>query len=341
MRFFIGQPQPQREITVWLRGPGELREVTRCHGPASTIPCTFWVAFEAGCAPAERESRQMTLEFREAGTDAVLGEIGLRWHRRIPAGPVEIGVFEARSAANRCQRALQSYAYNLRLLWLQNRSRAKIRPSLLEHVTMSVLFTCPRPISLVTLDSPGLANIFPLNVMSDVTEDYFAFALTACKLPAQMLERARRFALSSTPIEHAPVAFALAAHHNRGSVEWKTLPFRTRSSTSFGIPVPEFSPRIREMCIESVHRVGSHSLFVARTLTDEGAASGPEFSVVHGVYQAWRIRRGLDSPNSVGRDAWIRSGTLDGSPAEAGRAPVPSTACGEAGATPHAPGRSS
>ena len=175
---------------------------------------------------------------------------------------------------------------------------------------MSVLFTCPRPISLVSVAEAGRATIFPLNVMSDVNEQYFAFALTACKIPAQFLTSARRFALSVTPFEQAPVAFALAANHNVPSFDFNRLPFPTRLSRELRLPVPVFAPRVREMEIESVNSVGSHSLFVARVLSDEHLAGGQEFAVIHGFYQAWRMRQGLDSALSIGKDEEIRTATL-------------------------------
>jgi flavin reductase (DIM6/NTAB) family NADH-FMN oxidoreductase RutF len=312
MRFFIEQPQPQEEITVWLRGFGPDRDVTRCHGPASTVPCTLWVAFDSGQSPSKKEYAHLSLQFRESREQQrVLGEIGLRWIQMIQAGPAELLIFEPYSAVNYCHHKIHLYAHRLLQAWKQRKSKSTIKLSPLEQLAMSVLFICPRPISLVSVAIPGRANIFPLNVMSDVKDGYFAFALTSCKLPAQFLESARRFALSVTPIEQAPTAFALAANHNNSSIEWDHLPFQTRPSKILGIPVPAFSPRVREMDIESVHKIGSHSLFVARTISDERLKNCPEFSVVHGFYQAWRLRHGLDdSTSSIAKHARIRAATL-------------------------------
>ncbi|MGB6689839.1 MAG: hypothetical protein WBE76_18540 [Terracidiphilus sp.] len=311
MRFFIGQPQPQDEVAVWLHGFGPPRNVTRCHGPASTIPCTFWIAFDAASIPSESECAHMSLDFREAvNRQRLLGKLGLRCTDTIQAGKSAILVFEARSAVNYCHPRLRMYAHEVHRRWRQHHSTSKIKLSPLEQRAMSVLFTCPRPISLVTVAEPGRASMFPINVMSDADEDHFAFALTASKIPAQFLASARRFALSVTPIEQAPVAFALAANHNVASIEFSDLPFPTRLSPKLRLPVPIFSPRVREMEIESVNRVGSHSLFVARAVSDERTAGSLEFSVIHGFYQAWRIRHGLDSPSSIAKDALIRAGTL-------------------------------
>ena len=315
MRFFIGQPQPQEEVSVWLHGFGLPRDVTRCHGPASVVPCTFWIAFDKERIPSEKQCRQMSLQFREnSKRQRLLGELGLRRTHTIQAGPSVILVFEPRSAINHCHPKLRLYAHTMLQRWRQRHIKSKIELSPLEQRAMSVLFTCPRPISLVSVVEADRASMFPLNVMSDVNDEYFAFALTASKIPAHFLETAGRFALSVTPIDQAPIAFALAVNHNVPSIEFCNLPFETRPSTQLRLPVPVFSPRVREMEIESVHRVGSHSLFVAKTMSDDRRARGSEFSVVHGFYQAWRLRHGLDSVSSIARDAQIRAGTLSGAP---------------------------
>jgi hypothetical protein len=308
-RFFIEQPQPQAEVSVWLHGCGEPRDVTRCQAPASAVPCTFWVAFPAGQSPSEKQRNHLTLKFCERhGAKKVLGQIALTWTKTIAAGSGEILVFEAKHANNYCQPKLRLMAHRLLDLWRQRRRKSTIKLSPVERRAMGVLFICPRSIQLVSVVSDERANIFPLNVAGDLHDGYFAFALTAWKIPAQFLERARRFALSVTPIQQGPTAFKLAENHNNAAIQWDELPFKTRPSRTFAIPVPVFSPRIREMEIESVHRVGSHSIFVARTISDEGVASGAELSVVHGFYQSWRLRRGLDVPSSVAEDARIRSG---------------------------------
>jgi flavin reductase (DIM6/NTAB) family NADH-FMN oxidoreductase RutF len=309
--FFIEQPQPQQEISVWVCGHGPPRNVTRCNGPASSVPCTLWVAFDAGQSPDEKQREHLWLEFREnAGQRELLGRISLKWTRTIAAGQSEILVFEPRSAANYCHPIPYRYAHLLNQIWTTHRAKSKVKLSVLQQRAMSVIFTCPRPISLVSVAHEGRENMYPLNVMGDVNDQYFAFALTACKIPAQFLQVARRFALSVAPIEQAPIAFALAANHNTRSMEFKDLPFPTRPSPKLGIAVPVFSPRVREMEIESVHTVGSHSLFVARTISDECFGNGPQLAVTHGFYQAWRLRHGLDDISSIAKDARIKAGKL-------------------------------
>ena len=53
------------------------------------------------------------------------------------------------------------------------------------------------------------------------------------------------------------------------------------------------------MEIEAVRKLGSHTLFVARIIRDERRSDGPQFFMIHGLYQAWRRSTGrvpLDAP---------------------------------------------
>jgi flavin reductase (DIM6/NTAB) family NADH-FMN oxidoreductase RutF len=159
-------------------------------------------------------------------------------------------------------------------------------------------------VSLVSVVGKSGGNIFPMNLMGDLGNGYFAFALKDSRRAAHLVEDAGRLALSSVPIAQAPLAFQLAANHTRDSVEWEQLPFERIQSAKFGIPIPGFALRVREMEIENVQRVGSHTFFIARIVGDEKRASGEELCIIHGFYQHWRLRHSkVDLQASLVEDA--------------------------------------
>ena len=45
------------------------------------------------------------------------------------------------------------------------------------------------------------------------------------------------------------------------------------------------------MEIEAVRRLGSHTVFAARIVHEERCAEGLQFFMIHGIYQAWRMRQ--------------------------------------------------
>jgi flavin reductase (DIM6/NTAB) family NADH-FMN oxidoreductase RutF len=117
-----------------------------------------------------------------------------------------------------------------------------------------------------------------------------AFALNSLRAAAPLVERAGRAVLSNIPSDQAEVARQLRGNHRQKNVRWDQLPFETKPSASLGIPVPDFALRVREMEIGAVRKLGSHTLFVARVTHDECRSAGPQFTMVHGIYQARRLR---------------------------------------------------
>jgi len=143
---------------------------------------------------------------------------------------------------------------------------------------------------LVSVMHGDAGNIFPMNLLGPIGNGYIAFALNSSRQAAPFVEKAGRAAFSNVPSEQSEVARQLRGNHRRQSVRWDQLPFETRPSASLGIPVPCFALRVREMEIEAVRKLGSHTLFVARVIRDERRSARPQFTMVHGIYQARRLR---------------------------------------------------
>jgi len=296
-RVFLGRQSPQKEISVWLHGTGEPLDVTYSHAMACAVPLTLCIPFDAKQGPRGNESKRLTLKFCEQnGKQRVLGEIELRLtHRIVMGGGKDIAIFQVHGSTNYCVPKLQLWAHYLLYGYSDWRNSKKISPDLLisslEKRAMEVLFICPRPISLVSVISDIQGNMFPMNVMGDIDANYFAFALRDSKMPAHLVETSGRLALSSVPFEHGSFAYRLGVNHNKKAIDWYELPFETRKSKTFHVPVPEFAFRVREMEVEKIQRLGSHTLFIARIASDETYGQGTELFAVHGFYQAWQIKQ--------------------------------------------------
>jgi len=308
-RFFLKQTEPQKEVAVWLHGAGEPIDVTRHHCQACALPFMLCIGFGRGRAPSETQRSQLVLRFCENGGDRrVLGEIGLQWVRTLESGDSEFLLFRSKNAVNHCLPKTKFWTLTLWHAYAEWRNGRRIRMSTAERRAMAVMFICPRPVSLVSVADENGGNIFPLNVMGDLNESYFAFCLKAGKLPAQFVEKNRRVVLSSVPMADSQIAYRLGPNHNRPTIDWNQLPFATRASRTFRTPVPVFACRVREMEVEQIHTLGFHTFFLARVISDEQLAEVPELCVVHGFYEDWRVRqRGVDKQSSNAEDAYVRN----------------------------------
>jgi flavin reductase (DIM6/NTAB) family NADH-FMN oxidoreductase RutF len=288
----LGMRDPQSEVVVRLCGLGEPVDVTHRNMMACGFPFTIGLACDAHLAAKIEEAKSLSLSFHErGGSRRLLGKIGLRTTGQIEAGSKTLRLFHPKNYANYC--LPKPWLWSRYLYYARSRSSpqtAEMPLTLRELHSMSVFYICPRPVVLATVAEGSAGNVFPMNLMGPIDEDYFAFALNATRPATALVERAGRLALSSVPLERASMAMALGKNHRTAHSPWNELPFLMKKSTLLGVPAPSFAMRVREMQIESVRRIGSHKLFVARILRDERCWEGLEFFVVHGIYQACRER---------------------------------------------------
>ena len=313
--FTIGLTEPHGEITVWLHGMGSPIDVTRRHSMACADPFTACIAFEEEEKLAEPELGCLSLEFCEReGQKRVLGRISFNDKRTtgmLPGG-TRLVLFEARSSANYCLPRARIWAHYLLQrysLW-RKVDHAGIKMSFLERRAVMVMFIRPHPVVLLSLDNDAGGNIFPMNIMGDLGPSYFGFALKNSRLAAHLVEQARRVALSDVPLSQTSLAYRLGANHGRRAVDWNELPFATKVSTKFKLRVPVFAHRVREMEIEKIQNLGSHTFFVARIINDEKFAEGVGLCIVHGFYQAWRLKGHREElATSLADDLFNKRGT--------------------------------
>jgi flavin reductase (DIM6/NTAB) family NADH-FMN oxidoreductase RutF len=161
---------------------------------------------------------------------------------------------------------------------------------------MCVYYNCPRPVGLVSVSDGNATNLFPMNLMGVIGGGRFAFALNADKPVTRLIESARRIALATVPYAQAKTVYGMAQNHKKDSIDLTELPFSVRRSAEFGLPVPEFALRVRELEVEAIARPGSHTLFLARILRDVDCeppgSPQPQFFTIHGIYQARREPHG-------------------------------------------------
>jgi flavin reductase (DIM6/NTAB) family NADH-FMN oxidoreductase RutF len=287
----MGMPDPQLEVRIWLEGLGDPIDITNNHVVACASPLTVGIGLDP---ERNRQTLQMrlSLKFRERDGDRrLLAKVGLRRSGTVTAAGQELSLFHIRSCNNYCLARPRLWAYDLYqsfMRWRKDKN-PEIPMSILGARSMNVFFICPRPVVLVSAMHGNTGNIFPMNLFGCIRDGYFAFALNSLRKAAPLVERAGRVALSSIPLGHAGLVRQLGKNHRSEFVEWDKLPFATIPSPALGLPIPQFALRVREMEIEAVHKLGSHTLFFARMIRDERLGDDPQFCIIHGIYQAWRL----------------------------------------------------
>jgi hypothetical protein len=292
--FTLGLPDPQTEITVWLHGAGAPIDITRRHSMVCAAPLTICVGFATEQLPTEADLSRMKLSLcRRDGAKQVLGEVGLQSQAKISKDKSTFILFQPRSSKNFCLSKARLWTHYLLHAYRQRRhdNTNGIKMTFLERRATMVMFIRPHPIVLVSVGSKESGNIFPMNLFGELGDGYFGFALRTERVAGELVESAGRTALSCMPLSKGFIAYQLANNHTKRSIDWTQLPFPTKVSAEFSIPVPDFALRVRELDICEVHTIGSHRFFLARTSRDQVLSEAPAFSSIHGFYQSWRLRQ--------------------------------------------------
>lgn len=290
--FTLGLPDPQTEIISSLHGPGIDRDVTNHLSTACAAPMTLCIGFDAGTSPSQHLRSALKLRFsRRDNPNSLLGEIGLRPTHAISAGPAEFLFFEPRNSSNHCLPPARMGLHYLLHAWRQWRrdNTQGMKMTFLERRASMVTFIRPHPILLTSVGSKENGNIFPMNLCGDLGNGYFGFALRTERVAGTLVQEAGHVAISSVPEEEGYLAYRMAGHHTKQTIDWEQLPFATKPSKKFHIPVPEFAQRVRELEVETSVAIGTHRFFIARIVEDQRFCEGPGFCSIHGFYQYWRL----------------------------------------------------
>ncbi len=276
----VGLDDPQKEVEVWLRGPGEPKNVTRNNVIAALRPFTVGVMHGRNEAqPSEGQPFHLCMNDRRA-PQQLLGIIHLRLVRTLELPDHRFCLFEVDASENLCVPAV-----SLRLYYLEERRRAEKRlrtnpynfqmtPTDLR--ASHVFYICPRPVVLVSVEHEGSGNLFPMDLIGPTESRWFSMALRSTSPAVRLMQQSRRMALASIPFGYQGIAYELGKHHKLANIDWTALPFATARSPLFNLRVPDAALRVREVSVKEFHEVGSHVLFLTRVEREtipEGAKS--------------------------------------------------------------------
>ena len=283
----IAVASPQSVVAATFHANGQSTDATTDHTVASLNPLTIATDLDGG--------QRATLEYRDRATGTLLGILRLTRTDPIAPAGASVAFYHVVAGEHRCL-GWPRRPWNA---WLQNHAVRKTRSS--HHSLMEpdavqqlmIAYLCPRPVVLVSVAAEGHSNIFPMDLIGPLgRRGLFSLALRSTNVSVPVMREARRVALSGMPATMKDVVYKLAEHHKQPLQTWDALPFPSRPSGMYRIPIVAAALRIQELAIEDSQEIGSHVFFLCRIVSDENPAKGDQLHHTAGFHQAWRRRRG-------------------------------------------------
>ncbi len=278
---------PQTLVSAALHWDGETADVTTDHTVASLNPLMIATSLDSGPSPE--------LEYRDSATGRMLGILRLQRTAPVAASEMPLVFYRVADGEHYCL-GWPRRSWNA---WLQNRAMLKNRsphnPGMEPNAAQQLMiaYLCPRPVVLVSVETLGHRNIFPMDLIGPLQRGgFFSLALRSTNVSAPIMRKVRRVALSGVPAELKTTVYQLAEHHKRPLGDWNELSFAVQPSREFGIPVMADALRILELGIVHHQEIGSHTFFLCHAVTDESFGEGVQLHHTAGFHQAWRRRQG-------------------------------------------------
>lgn len=293
----VGERDTQQQIRVTLDGLGPSIDVTHTHVMVSLRPLTIALASPPGQPPDALERTPLRLRVSPWNEpDVTLGTVGLRHTDSINVGDTALHLFQMDGSTNTCMpRAAWAVfaAYHGWGDWKRRKQRnTPMAPRDLE--ALQVLYICPRPVVLVTVQHGSASNLFPMDLIGPTDSPYFLLGLRRTSPSIRLIKESERLTVSDAPLEYTAAAFKMGEHHEKEWIDWDALPFATGPSAGHGLPVPRDALRVRDLAMREARDVGSHTLFITEVVREERRRDGLQMAFITGPYYRRLLLRGIE-----------------------------------------------
>jgi flavin reductase (DIM6/NTAB) family NADH-FMN oxidoreductase RutF len=288
----ISLQPPQDAVEVRLVTPERIFDVTANNAVAALDPFTIVVGLEPQMRSAVTCASAPELHLVDRSLQRVIGRLRLGPAICWDSTGALLASFHVRHGSHRCapwpRRAWDGLLY--RRASGRDHRPGNFALTATEVQQVMIFYMCPRPVFLVSVDDGQHSNIFPMDLVGPLATDRFTLALRNSSPSVETIANARKVALASVPATQYEIALQLGAHHRKSTIDWSALSFEVRRSQEFALPTMATALRVREIAIGDFKRVGSHTLFVGRVVSDETLDDRPQLFHTCGAYQSLRTR---------------------------------------------------
>jgi hypothetical protein len=159
---------------------------------------------------------------------------------------------------------------------------------------VQIAYSLPRKISLVTVSSRQLYNLFPSDLHGPVGEGFYVVSLRHGGNACAQVETGRSILLSNVRADYFKEVYKLGKNHMQPLREKEAFPFSEKLSPVLQLPVPENAIDCYELELQSSFKAGIHKIMLFR-IKNQYAISNTFSSLahVHNVYATWRHKKKL------------------------------------------------
>ena len=159
---------------------------------------------------------------------------------------------------------------------------------------VQIAYSVPRIISLITVSSGELYNLFPTDLHGPVNEQYYVCSLRHGGKAFTQVENAGRIVISQVHSDAYKSVYALGKNHMQELKPKENFFFSELRSSVFKLPLPQSLLSYRELELVGSFEHGIHKLLLYKIISSQAVNEDTStLAHIHNCYATWRYRKGL------------------------------------------------
>src|SRR5262249_34817903 len=156
-----------------------------------------------------RADRQRLVFTERTPEGAELGSVLLCYEDEVPVGSGSVALFAVAGYRNRCVSRAREAAYDLSRWWGARREGETFNHQMSRpHChRFYVLYSCPRPVAIVSFEVNGKGNLFPMDLLGPIGPNHMLLALHDTSPSLLAMRSAPGLVLSEMPVEMTPEVY--------------------------------------------------------------------------------------------------------------------------------------
>jgi hypothetical protein len=241
--------------------------------------------------PADRHSDVARPANRHS--EEALAILSLDLIKKQEAGSGSIYYYVGKKGRHHFLRGFRQFIIGLHNRWFNKKPGNVYLPNDL-YKQVQIGYAIPRNISLITISSNSLFNLFPTDLHGPVGNSHYIVSLRTGGKACEQVEAAGKLVISRIHADLHKEVYAMGKNHMRDLGPKDKYPFGQSDSKTFGWPLPMGTIGYRELSLLSSFTQGIHKIFlfsvVFQDLWDDGNEA---LTHIHSSYATWRHNKGL------------------------------------------------
>jgi flavin reductase (DIM6/NTAB) family NADH-FMN oxidoreductase RutF len=227
-----------------------------------------------------------------AAKDA-LASLELRMIKKQPVSDGNVFYYEATNGNHHFLSAFHQYINSINNQWYNKRpGNVFLHNNLYKQV--QIAYSVPRKISLITVGSNGLFNLFPTDLHGQIDETNYIISLRTGGKACKQVEAAGKLLVSQMHCQAFKMVYGLGKNHMQDLKTKDNFPFSQSLSEEFNLPLPQQALSYKELelvdsFIHGIHTIMLFKIIICRQLQPENDT----LAHIHNSYATWRFKNRL------------------------------------------------